>query len=142
MPTRGTEWEIPLAVIRYISLRPCEYTSAVIYGNFIKAQNGKRKDGKIKFKYIPITPMLRPYLQRVTEFTMPEPRVLNRRFQKILPNHKLYDMRPTFQTRRSERGIPDNVIGVWMGNSIGKLKEAYTDLSEEYLLKEAEKFRY
>lgn len=140
---KGTEWKLPLAVVRYTGLRPDEYTSAAIEGEFIKAKNSKHgKNGKIVYKYIPITPMLRPYLQDVTELDMPKPRVLNNRFKKVLPNHKLYDMRTTFQTRCSECGIPDNVIGVWMGNSIGKLKEAYTDFSEEYLLKEAEKFKY
>ena len=140
---KGTEWKLPLAVVRYTGLRPDEYTSAAIEGEFIKAKNSKHgRNGKIVYKYIPITPMLRPYLQDVTELDMPKPRVLNNRFKKVLPNHKLYDMRTTFQTRCSECGIPDNVIGVWMGNSIGKLKEAYTDFSEEYLLKEAEKFKY
>lgn len=48
----------------------------------------------------------------------------------------------TFQTRCSECGIPDNVIGVFMENSIGKLKEAYTDFSDEYLLAEMKKHNY
>lgn len=140
---KDTEWKLPLAVVRFTGLRPDEYTSATIDGKFIKAKNSKHgKNGEIIYKYIPITPMLRPYLQGVTELVMPKPRVLNNRFKKVLPNHKLYDMRTTFQTRCSECGISDNVIGVWMGNSIGKLKEAYTDFSEEYLLKEAEKFKY
>ena len=129
--------------MRYTGLRPNEYTTATICGKFIKAVNSKRhNNGKVEYKYIPITPMLRPFLQGVTELVMPKERVLNNRFKKVLPTHKLYDMRTTFQTRCSECGIPDNVIGVWMGNSIGKLKEAYTDFSEEYLLKEAKKFFY
>ncbi len=140
---KGTEWELPFAVVRYTGLRPNEYTTATICGKFIKAVNSKRhNNGKVEYKYIPITPMLRPFLQGVTELVMPKERVLNNRFKKVLPTHKLYDMRTTFQTRCSECGIPDNVIGVWMGNSIGKLKEAYTDFSEEYLLKEAKKFFY
>lgn len=139
---KGTEWEVPLAVIRFTGLRPCEYLTAVLDGNFIKAQNGKRKDGKIEYKRIPITPMLRTYLQGITELNMPKPRVLNNRFHKVLPNHKLYDMRTTFQTRCTECGINETVIGMFMGNSIGKLKEAYTDFSDDFLIKEAEKFKY
>ncbi len=139
---KGTEWEIPLAVIRFTGLRPCEYLTAIIDGNFIKAQNGKRKDGKIEYKRIPINPMLAPYLEGITKLNMPKPRVINNRFKKVLPNHKLYDMRTTFQTRCTECGINETVIGLFMGNSIGKLKEAYTDLSDKFLLSEAKKFTY
>ncbi len=140
---KGTEWEIPLAVVRFTGLRPDEYTSATIDGEFIKAKNSKHgKNGEIVYKYIPITPMLRPYLQDVTKLNMPKPRVLNNRFKKVLPYHKLYDMRTTFQTRCTECGINETVIGLFMGNSIGKLKEAYTDFSKEYLLEEAKKFKY
>ncbi len=139
---KGSQWELPFAVVLYCGLRPCEYLSITIDGKFIKAQNGKRKDGKIEFKRIPISPMLRPYLQGVVEIRMPKPRELNNRYKKVLPNHQLYDMRTTFQTRCSECEVNETVIGLWMGNSIGKLKKAYTDFSEEYLLKEAEKFKY
>lgn len=87
--------------------------------------------------------MLRPYLKDINELpATPNLQNLTRRLKKVLPNHKLYDLRTTFQTRCTECGITDSVIGVWMGNSIGKLKEAYTDFSKSFLLKEAEKFLY
>lgn len=139
---KGTEWELPFAIAFYCGLRPCEYLTITKDGNFIKAQNGKRKGGKIDYKRIAITPMLRPYLQNVDKIDMPKPRVLNNRLKKVLPSHKLYDMRTTFQTRCSECEINETVIGLFMGNSIGKLKAAYTDFSDEYLLSEAEKFKY
>lgn len=155
---KGTEWEIPLAVVRYTGIRPCEYTSVVIDGNFIKAHNGKRKDGKMEYKYIPITPMLRPYLQGVTEINMPKPRLINNRLKKVLPHHQLYDMRTTFQTRCDQCQLEDKAIGLMMGNKIGKnkdadsdkLKKAYTDFSDpdyfknllEYLYAEGQKFKY
>ena len=140
---RGTEWELPVAVIRFTGLRPCEYTTAIIEGKFIKAQNGKRKDGKVEYKRIPITPMLSPYLQGVTELNIPKARVFNNRFKKILPNHKPYDLRTTFQTHCTECGISDVAIGLFMGNGIGgKLKRAYTDVSDAWLIKEGEKLNY
>lgn len=139
----GTEWQLPFAVVFYTGLRPDEYLTATLDGKFIKAKNSKHgKNGEIVYKRIPITPMLRPYLQGITELNMPKPRMLNNRLKKVLPNHKLYDMRTTFQTRCSECGIAENAIGVFMGNSIGKLKDAYTDFSEDYLLKEGEKLKY
>lgn len=138
----GTPYEVYFAIALYTGLRPCEYTSAIIVGDFIKAENHKRKGGKIEYKRIPINPMLRPHLQGVTEIKMPKSRVLNNRLKKVLPNHKPYDMRTTFQTRCTECGINETAIGVFMGNSIGKLKEAYTDLSDTFLLNEAEKLKY
>ena len=139
---QGTPFQIIFAVMHYTGLRPCEYITAVIDGNFIIARNSKRKNGKEEFKRIPVTPMLRPYLNGITTLPQVNMKTLDKRFKAVLPNHKLYDMRTTFQTRCSECGIPDNVIGVWMGNSIGKLKDAYTDFSDEYLLNEAKKFEY
>lgn len=32
-------------------------------GDFVVAKNSKRKDGKVEYKKIPITEMLRPYIQ-------------------------------------------------------------------------------
>ncbi len=140
----GTEYQLYFAVLLYTGLRPNEYPTAIIEGNFIKAVNSKRhnSNGKIEYKYIPITPMLRSHLNNITAIVIPKFTKLEKRYKKVLPNHKLYDMRTTFQTRCTECGISDSVIGVWMGNSIGKLKDAYTDFSEEYLLKEAKKFKY
>lgn len=141
----GTPYQLHFAIALYTGLRPNEYATAIIDGEFIKAVNSKRhnqNNGAVVYKRIPITPMLRPYLQNVEKIEFPAPRVLDNRLKKILPEHKLYDMRTTFQTRCSECGIPDNVIGVFMGNSIGKLKDAYTDFSDEYLLKEGEKLFY
>ena len=138
----NTPLQIVFAVMFYTGLRPNEYATAVIDGNFIRAKNSKRKNGKEEIKRIPITPMLRPYIDGLTVLPEVNLKTLDKRFKTVLPNHKLYDMRTTFQTRCSECGIPDNVIGIWMGNSIGKLKEAYTDFSNEYLLREAKKFKY
>lgn len=141
----GTPYQMYFAIILYTGLRPNEYATVTIDDEFIKAVNSKRhnqNDGVIEYKRIPISPMLRPYLQGIKQIKFPTPRMLENRFKKILPEHKLYDMRTTFQTRCSECGMPDNVIGIFMGNSIGRLKETYTDFSDEYLLKEGEKLLY
>lgn len=94
--------------------------------------------------------MLRPYLNGITELPASiNPKTLEKRFKAVLPNHKLYDMRTTFQTRLDECGISDKVIGLFMGNSIGKgdrEKEAYTDIVDEeylrYLYIEGQKLHY
>lgn len=138
----GTPFQIQFAVVFYTGLRPNEYDTVTIDGNFIKAVNSKRHGDKVVYKRIPISKMLRPYLMGITEITMSKRSMLVNRIKAILPNHTLYDIRTTFQTRCTECGISDTVIGLVMGNSIGKLKEAYTDLSDEYILHEFEKFMY
>lgn len=87
--------------------------------------------------------MLRPYLDGITKLKIATPVMLTKRLKAILPNHTLYDMRTTFQTRLTECGVAEVAIGLFMGNAIGsELKKAYTDVSEEWLLKEGEKFSY
>lgn len=138
----GTPYRLYFAVILYTGLRPNEYPTATIDGEFIKAVNSKRHGKEVVYKRIPISPMLRPFLNGVEALELPEAYMLEDRFKKVLPTHKLYDMRTTFQTRCTECGVNETVIGICMGNSIGKLKEAYTDLSDEFIIKELQKLNY
>lgn len=139
----NTPFQVDFAIALYTGLRPNEFKTATIDGNFIKANNSKRKNGKIAYKRIPITPMLRPYLTGITELKLHHPNTITEKFKKVLPNHKPYDMRTTFQTRCTECGIAEIAIGLFMGNGIGsELKKAYTDISDEWLLKEGNKLSY
>lgn len=141
----GEPCQLPFALMLYCGLRPNELYTVTLEEDFIKAVNSKRKGGKIEHKRIPVSPMLAPYIadaEVIDVSTFPTDRVLDIRLKKVLPNHKLYDMRTTFQTRCTECGVNDTVIGVFMGNSIGKLKEAYTDLSDNFLLLEGAKLKY
>ena len=140
--TAGTPLQLMFVVPLYTGMRPYEYASAQIEGEFIVAINGKQKNGKVVYKKIPITPMLRPYLEGVTELKFFSLRVLRGRFAKILPNHKLYDLRTTFYTRCQECEISDVARKTFVGHSLGVLENTYTDLSDEFLLSEGEKFRY
>lgn len=139
----GTPYQVSFAIVLYTGLRPNEYTTATINGKFIKPVNSKRTVKKKAFKRIPITSMLRPYLNGIAEIKMPTTFQMTNRIKKVLPNHSLYDMRTTFQTRCTECGISEVAIGLFMGNGIGEtLKEAYTDVSDGWLLKEGEKLNY
>lgn len=133
---------ISYAVALYTGLRPNEYKTARIEGNFIIAQNSKRKNKKIEYKRIPITPMLRPYLIGVQKLDMLGALQMRDIMKDILPNHILYDLRTTFYTRCKECGIADAARDEFVGHSLGALGNTYTDLSDEFLLKEGEKFRY
>lgn len=139
----GSPFQIDLAIALYTGLRPNEYAMATIDGEFIIAKNSKRKDGRTEFKRIPITPMLKPYLVGVDGIRMHHPATITEKFKKVLPNYTLYDLRTTFQTRCTECGVTEVAIGLFMGNAIGgELKKAYTDVSDEWLLKEGEKLNY
>lgn len=140
--TAGTPYQLMFAVGLYTGMRPNEYETARIEGRFIIAVNSKRKNGKIEYKKIPIVPMLRPYLNGIYELKFSSVRVLREHFNRILPNHKLYDLRTTFYTRCQECGVAEVARKEFVGHSLGVLGNTYTDLSDEFLIAEGEKILY
>lgn len=140
--TKGTEYQIMFAIALYTGMRPNEFESAKREGDFIVAINSKRKNGKIEYKRIPITPMLKPYMEDVTEITFYKPYTLREKFNAILPKHILYDLRTTFYSRCTECGITEVAQKLFVGHSLGELGNAYTDVSDEYLIKEGNKLKY
>ena len=111
-------------------------------GDFIIAVNSKRKTHDIEYKRIPITQMLRPYLEGITELQFPRVEYMRDKFNSILPGHKLYDLRTTFYTRCQECGVAEVARMEFVGHSLGTLGDTYTDLSDEFLLKEGKKLKY
>lgn len=140
--TAGSPYQLIFAVALYTGMRPNEYQTARIEGDFIIAVNSKRKKKKVEYKKIPITPMLKPYLIGVTELNFYIVECIRAKFKKIFPEHKLYDLRTTFYTRCQECGIADVARMEFVGHSLGVLGNTYTDLSDEFLLKEGAKFKY
>lgn len=140
--TEGTPYHLQFAVALYTGLRPNELKSARIEGDFIVAVNSKRKKKKVEYKKIPITPMLEPYLVGITELHFYVEQRIREKFRSILPSHKLYDLRTTFYTRCQECGIADVARDIFVGHSLGKLGNTYTDLSDEFLLREGKKLKY
>ena len=140
--TAGTRYQLLFAVALYTGLRPNELYTARIEGEFIIAVNSKRKTSRTEYKRIPITPMLRPYLQDVAELHFPRIEYMRDKIKAILPNHKLYDLRTTFYTRCQECGVADVARMEFVGHSLGALGDTYTDLSDDFLLKEGKKLDY
>ncbi len=140
--TAGTPYQLMFAVGLYTGMRPNEYFTTKIEGDFIVANNSKRKNGKVELKKIPITPMLKPYLQSVGKLEFTRLEQIRNKMRSILPNHKLYDLRTTFYTRCTECGIAEAALKKFVGHTLGGLADTYTDLCDEFLLKEGQKFVY
>lgn len=139
---KGTRYEQSFALLLYCGLHPNELETAKVDGKFIVAKNSKRKNGKVEYKKIPITPMLAPFLKNVSELKIYKPYTIREKLGKILPNHILYDLRTTFYSRCKECGVSEYALSEFMGHSLGALGNAYTDLSDEFLLKEGQKIKY
>ncbi len=125
----------------YTGLRPCEYATLRREGDMLIAQNKKRKNGRLAYKRIPINPMLAPYIEGMKEFQFPTMQTLYKNLRKF-NGHQLYDLRTTFNTRCVESNVDDNARKLMMGHSLGVLGNTYTDVSDEYLKKEAAKLDY
>ena len=139
--TSGNE-KLCFAIVLYTGLRPNEYKTLTRNGNMLIAVNSKRKNKKIQYKRIPVSPMLAPIIGETEKFHFPNEKSLWYIFKKILPERTLYDMRTTFYTRCKECGIAEPALKEMAGHSLGALGNAYTDLSDEYLFKEAQKMKY
>lgn len=140
--TAGTPQQLMFAIGLYTGMRPNEYETARLEDDFIVAVNSKRKNGKVEYKKIPVTPMLRPYLNGISEIKFSSLRVLRERFNKLFPNRRMYDLRTTFYTRCQECGVAPVARDTFVGHSLGALGNTYTDLSDEYLKREGEKLNY
>ena len=86
--------------------------------------------------------MLKPYFEQEKSIDMLGLQYIREQFNKALPNHILYDLRTTFYTRCEECGVAPPARGEFVGHSRGRLNNAYSDLSDEYLLKEGRKLAW
>ncbi|MCD8040114.1 MAG: hypothetical protein LUF82_01175, partial [Clostridia bacterium] len=140
--TEGTRYQLLFAVALYTGLRPNEYKTAFITKKFIIANNSKQKNNKTALKKIPITPLLKPYINGITELNFPRIEYMRDKMKEILPNHKLYDLRTTFYTRCQECGVAEVALKKFVGHTLGGLADTYTNVSDEYLIKEGNKLIY
>ena len=127
------------ALCLFCGLRPNELHDVRIEGDFVIARNSKRKHKRIEYKRIPIIDRLRPFLPPDGIVHVPTLDILRRRIRAALPGHKLYDLRTTFYSRCKEYGVADPARDHFMGHSLGALGNTYTDLSDDFLLKEGRK---
>ena len=140
--TEGTPYQQMFAIGLYTGLRPNEYKTAYIEDGFIVANNSKRKNGKVELKKIPITPMLAPYVKEGDNLSFYRLEQIRHKFNGILPNHKLYDLRTTFYTRCMECGVAEAAIKKYVGHTLGGLADTYADLGDDFLRREGQKLCY
>lgn len=70
------------------------------------------------------------------------PDYLSKSFKKLLPNHKLHDLRHTFVSRCADNSIPLKVVQCWVGHSdISTTANIYTKLSKEIQAYYSEKLK-
>lgn len=133
--------KLGLAIMLYTGLRPNELKTAKIENGFIVAINSKRKNKKVEYKKIPIIKALQPFVTSGIIETFSD-RTLDKMRAQIktwFPNHILYDLRTTFYSRCKEYNVAESARDAFVGHSLGSIGNAYTDLSDEYLIKEAKK---
>lgn len=132
-----------LAIGLYAGLRPNEYATVRIVGDMLIARNSKRHNGKEEVKRIPISPMLRRFVNSDTILQALTIDRIRNTFNGIFGDaHKLYDLRTTFYTRCQMCGVAPAARDEFMGHSSGELANTYTDLPDDYLISEAQKLKY
>ncbi len=131
------------AIYLYCGIRPGELKTVRIEEPFVICQNTKQKEQKYAEKKIPITQNLRKYLDPEILKKTPKIDRIRTEFNEILPNHTLKDCRRTFNSHCKECGVNEDVRKLFMGHSLGgKIALAYTEFTDEFLLKEAAKLNY
>ena len=119
-------------------------------GDFVKVRNSKIKRAqKVTYRKIPVTPMLRPYLEAADEAELitavnTDPDVLSHNFKRVCPAHHLHELRHTFITRCQECGVPREVVSVWAGHAADRsmTTTVYTHFSENFMKEQAGKVDY
>lgn len=136
---KGSVYEIIFAVILYTGLRPNEYKTARIEGEFIVSINSKQKSNKVEYKKIPICSSLRDYLGNITELPKRHEIGIRDHFNLVLPNHTLKDLRKTFNTRCIECKVDFYAKEKFMGHTVSKLERTYAGNLDNFLLSEGKK---
>ena len=110
----------------YFGLRPCEAdTEAHFEGNFLICRNRKRKSGKIEYKKIPVSKMIRDKInfnQKLNPSMSLDS--LRRNFKEIFGDSsmKLYFLRHTFCTT-CQMYVRQEIVDIWMGDAQNGLSD-------------------
>ena len=149
---QGVEGVDALLVLNFFGLRKSELKSIhVIDGKWLQCETSKEKLGQnVVLRKIPFTPAFKKYLPYVDfdKARNVNSNTIASRMKKLFPDHHLHELRYTFITRAKECGVHPEIVMMWSGHSEDKdvvasrVNRGYTDFSDEFQLKEAEKVDY
>ncbi len=141
-----------LIVLLYSGMRRSELASLnVIDGVWLECETSKERMGKnVVKRRIPFTPMMKrvlPYIdfEKVKRVNL---NTLHTTIKRLFPNHHLHELRYTFITRCKECGVHGELVMLWDGHEedrsihSSRIDRGYTDFSDAFQLKEAEKVDY
>lgn len=145
-----SKYKLTFALMLYCGMRRAELRSIQITDKFVIIKNGKSRFAQPEtVRKVPITPMLRPYLddastQELEEATRYSCDLLSRAFKALCPDHHLHELRHTFVTRCQECGVSREVVSVWAGHAADNTMTStvYTHFSDEFMLSEGKKVDY
>ena len=141
-----------LIVLLYSGMRRSELASLnIIDGVWLECDTSKERMGKnVVKRRIPFTPMMKrvlPYIdfEKVKRVNL---NTLHTTIKRLFPYHHLHELRYTFITRCKECGVHGELVMLWDGHEEDKsihssrIDRGYTDFSDAFQLKEAEKVDY
>lgn len=140
-----------LLILLYTGMRVGELKTSTLHDKYIECETEKTRKGyKKEFRKIPITPMLSrvlPYIDFAKAISA-SPDWIKDCLKNIFPNHHTHELRYTFITRCKECVQNLELVMLWSGHKFDKdvktsaVDRGYTDYSEEYYFKEAQKVDY
>ena len=140
-----------LLLLLYTGIRVGERKTLRYDDKYIYCESEKIRRGKASItRKIPISPMLKKVIdgvdfelaKRVSCYTIRDA------LKRIFPERHINELRYTFITRAKECGCNPELIMKWVGHTFDKdvitsrVDRGYTDFSDEYNLKEIEKYNY
>lgn len=140
-----------ILLLLYTGMRIGELKTAKLYDIYIECETEKiRKGYKSEYRKIPISPMLRKVMCYIDfNFTVScNPDRIRTFFKKVLPAHRVHDLRYTFITRAKEYGCNLELVMLWDGHKFDKnvkssaVDRGYTTYSDDYYFREIEKINY
>lgn len=138
-------------ILLYTGMRIGELKTAKLYDNHIECETEKiRKGYNREYRKIPISPMLRKVMSHIDfdSAASCNPDRIRAFFKKVLPAHRVHDLRYTFITRAKECGCNLELVMLWDGHKFDKelatssVDRGYTTYSNDYYFKEIERINY
>lgn len=140
-----------LLVLLYFGLRKSELCTIEVQGDQLTCISSKTRLGRGDVRRtIPFTPVFKRVLQYVDFDKAKNANVhtIETTFKRLFHEHHPHELRYTFITRYKEAGVNQEVVMIWDGHSFDKdvktsvIDRGYTDYSQEYMKREAEKVNY